>query len=188
MTRRNVKNTSGRKKTRSKVGKKTSSARTKNNRHIITATQKQLQKLAKRLPNRYYKPLKGNERIQQLKELDRSRKMYRQGKYYTRKKMNSFKTKPSRHVVDFQKCYGISVTSNLDKIERVTGVPVDVIEKILNKGRGAYYSSGSRPNQNAESWARARVASAILKRGAYRVDKHLFNEAGVNKIKGCRRN
>ena len=47
---------------------------------------------------------------------------------------------------------------------------------------GAYYSSGSRPNQNAHSWAYARLASTLMKSKAYRVDKHILDEAGV-KIK-----
>ena len=148
-------------------------------------TPKRLQKLANRLPDRYYKPLSHTEKIKQLKELETSREMYRQGKYYTRKPMRSFKGKVSKHVTDFQKCYGIPVSSNLNLIEKLTGVPVTVSSKILNKGRGAYYTSGSRPNQKAESWARARLASAILKRGAYRVDKHLFDKAGVTQIKKC---
>ena len=144
---------------------------------------KGLKKLAKRLPDRYFKPLSPKDQKKQLQQLDKSRKMYRQDKYHTRAKLASFKSRPSRHVVDFKKCYGISVTSDLGLIEKKTGVPIEVCSKILNKGRGAYYSSGSRPNQTAESWARARLASAILKRGAYRVDKHLFPESAV--IKKC---
>ena len=31
----------------------------------------------------------------------------------------------------------------------------------MKKGQGAYYSSGSRPNQSAHSWGYARLASAI---------------------------
>ena len=33
--------------------------------------------------------------------------------------------------------------------------------KIMKKGQGAYYSSGSRPSQTAHSWGIARLASAL---------------------------
>ena len=50
-------------------------------------------------------------------------------------------------------------------------VDLDVaLEKIVNNGRGAYYSSGSRPNQTAESWGLARLASAITGANACKVD------------------
>ena len=48
---------------------------------------------------------------------------------------------------------------------------------------GAFYSSGSRPNQSAQSWALARLASVILKHGAYKVDRHVLIENGCDKIK-----
>ena len=50
------------------------------------------------------------------------------------------------------------------------------IDKILAKGRGAYYSSGSRPNQTPESWARARLASVIMNGPARKVDIDIWNK------------
>ena len=44
------------------------------------------------------------------------------------------------------------------------------IEKILDK------RSGSRPNQTAESWARARLASVIMNGKAREVDKDIREE------------
>ena len=44
------------------------------------------------------------------------------------------------------------------------------IKQILNKGIAAFYSSGSRPNQTAISWGRARMASAITGGKAAAVD------------------
>ena len=35
-------------------------------------------------------------------------------------------------------------------------------KKIIDKGMGAYFSSGSRPNQNPTSWGLGRLASVIL--------------------------
>ena len=54
------------------------------------------------------------------------------------------------------------------------------LRKIVSKGMGAYYSSGSRPNQTAESWGIARLASAITGGKSAVVDYHLL-EKGCNK-------
>ena len=48
------------------------------------------------------------------------------------------------------------------------------MRKGVKRGRGAYFSNGSRPNQTPESWGRARLASFILKRGAYIKDKDIW--------------
>lgn len=91
-----------------------------------------------------------------------------------RPKVDSFKSKRSSHVVAFEKRYGykISNTSRIAKdIITKTG-----IEKILDKGRGAYYSGGSRPNQTPESWARARLASVIMGGKARQVDRDIWEK------------
>ena len=62
------------------------------------------------------------------------------------------------------------------ELAKKTKCSVDTLEKIANKGRGAYYSSGSRPNQTAESWAIARLASAITGGNSSIVDYHLLKE------------
>jgi hypothetical protein len=46
----------------------------------------------------------------------------------------------------------------------------------VKKGEGAYYSSGSRPNQTAQSWGYARLASAITGANASRVDYNILKE------------
>ncbi|ADX06405.1 hypothetical protein 162275902 [Organic Lake phycodnavirus 2] len=55
-----------------------------------------------------------------------------------------------------------------------TGCSRKILNKIVNKGMGAYYSSGSRPNQTAKSWGMARLASAITGGPASKVDAHLL--------------
>jgi hypothetical protein len=39
---------------------------------------------------------------------------------------------------------------------------------------GAYYSSGSRPNQTPMSWGRARLASVIMGGPSRRIDKDIW--------------
>tara|TARA_R100000805_G_C3601521_1_gene102193 strand:+ start:471 stop:881 length:411 start_codon:yes stop_codon:yes gene_type:complete len=83
-------------------------------------------------------------------------------------------SKRSSHVEKFEKKYGykISNTSRISKeIISKTG-----IDKILSKGRGAYYSQGSRPNTTPEQWARARLASVIMGGNARKVDKAIWEK------------
>ena len=47
---------------------------------------------------------------------------------------------------------------------------------IISKGRGAYYSSGSRPNQTADSWAYARLASVIMGGPARKSDQKIWDQ------------
>ena len=46
----------------------------------------------------------------------------------------------------------------------------------MDKGKGAYYSSGSRPNQTAHSWAYGRLASVILGGPARKIDKSIWEK------------
>ena len=41
------------------------------------------------------------------------------------------------------------------QIEKATGIPKKAFMEVVKKGKGAYYSSGSRPNQTAGSWGKA---------------------------------
>jgi hypothetical protein len=77
-----------------------------------------------------------------------------------------YKTKRSKHVVAFEEKYGKKITDDAFISKNI----------ILSKGRGAYYSSGSRPNVSAEQWARARLASVIMNGGARKVDIKIWNE------------
>jgi len=53
------------------------------------------------------------------------------------------------------------------------------MQKIVNKGEGAYFSSGSRPNQTAQSWGFARLASALTAGKSAAVDYTILEQ-------GCR--
>ena len=89
-----------------------------------------------------------------------------------RPKLDSFKSKRSSWAEKFEKKYGY-------KINQKTKIAKDIISmtginKILDKGRGAYYNGGSRPNQTAQSWALARLASVIMGGPARKVDKDIW--------------
>ena len=133
------------------------------------------------LPKHYFSGLSKKNTKEQLNELKKSQNLYKKGIYHQRKKMPSFKSKKSRHVIEFENKYCVNIT-NLKDVSKVTGLPISALNKVIKKGMGAYYSSGSRPNQNAHSWAYARLASTLLKHNSYRVDKHIIDEVG-GKIK-----
>jgi hypothetical protein len=91
-----------------------------------------------------------------------------------RPKVKSFKSKRSSHVVKFEKKYGTKITD--DKYISKNIISKTGIDKILDKGKGAYYSSGSRPNQTPQSWSRARLASVIMGGPARKVDKDIWEK------------
>lgn len=119
---------------------------------------------------------------QQTRELLRSRKMYTKGQYHTRRKIASFKSKPSGHIARAREIYKIDHIVPSKELSRKTGCSVSALQKIVKKGEGAYFSSGSRPNQTAQSWGYARLASAITSGKSAAVDFDIL-EKGCNHSK-----
>jgi hypothetical protein len=111
--------------------------------------------------------------------LRKSRKLYKQGQYFARPKVSSFHSKKSPHLENARKMYGLGPTDKIGataQLARKTQCSRKALSKILSKGRGAYYSSGSRPNQTAESWAIARLASSLTGGNAAAVDYTILEE------------
>lgn len=136
----------------------------------------------KYLPRR----LSTKDRKRQLRQLKISRDAYKKHIYITRSKVKSYKSKKSQHLLRAQKIYklkNISVNANLSK---KTGCSVKALNKIVNKGRGAYFSSGSRPNQSAESWGLARLASSITGGKAAAVDYSILEQGCSNQSKALK--
>ena len=136
------------------------------------------------IPNRYVpKNLSSKDKKIQLKMLKKSRRMYKSKQYFTRKKVASFKNKKSSHIQRAQKIYGIkNVTPNQELVKK-TGCSLNTLNKIVKKGEGAYFSSGSRPNQTAQSWGLARLASSITGGNAAVVDYHILKDGCDHKKK-----
>lgn len=129
------------------------------------------------IPVRYLpKFLTQKDRIQQRCQLKRSRAAYKKGKYLSRKKVKSFKSKKSDHISRAEKIYSIK-NLKLDKnLAKRTRCKLKGLKQIMKKGQGAYYSSGSRPNQTAHSWGYARLASSITGGKASAIDNHILEE------------
>ena len=137
--------------------------------------------MSKKITLRYLpKKLTKHDRDKQAKMLLKSRKLYKKGEYYTRKPVKSFKSKPSKHVAKAIKTYKIDKISPR-ALAKPTKCSKKSLEQIVKKGEGAYYSSGSRPNQTAQSWGIARLASAVTAGKAAAVDYAILK-------KGCKPN
>lgn len=117
---------------------------------------------------------KDRQRVQSY--LRKSRRLYKKGVYYTRPTISSFHSKPSKHVAKALKKYHLKTMKPNREMVRKTGCSLKALKKIVNKGEGAYYSSGSRPNQTPQSWGYARLASALTGGPALKVDYKILEE------------
>lgn len=127
------------------------------------------------------KRLTRKDRKRQGRELMRSRRLYKKGIYHSRPKVTSFKSKKSDYITKAEKLYNVDKIGPTNELAKATGCSKKALAKIINKGAGAYYSSGSRPNQSAQSWGIARLASSITGGKAAAVDYNILEE-------GCKPN
>jgi len=136
-----------------------------------------------KVPIKYIpKRLTKKDKKKQKNELLKSRKRYKKKKYYTRKKLKSFKNKVSPHILKARKLYKVEKIKPNSKLEKQTGCSLKGLRQLVKKGQGAYYSSGSRPNQTGHSWGYARMASSITGGKAAAVDFHILKkECNKNK-------
>ena len=132
-------------------------------------------------PKRYTAGLNRKDKKKQMRSLNRSRKAYKtkkgKDKYYKRPKLKSFKEKKSSWTTKFKKKYPEAKT--ITQIAKATGIPRKALVEVKKKGMGAYYSSGSRPNQTPHSWGMARMYSYILGGPTRKIDKHITEKYNV---------
>lgn len=108
--------------------------------------------------------------------LKKSRKLYKRGHYYMRKKLDSFHSKPSSHITTARNMYKVDKIAPNNALAKATGCSINALRKIVKKGEGAYFSSGSRPNQTPQSWGYARLASAVTGGKSAAVDFKILEE------------
>ena len=134
------------------------------------------------VPIRYVpKGITRKDKQKQIKMILKSKNLYKKNKYYTRKKISSYKNKKSNHVLNAYKIYNIKNIIPNKELSQKTGCKISALNQIVKKGEGAYYSSGSRPNQTPQSWGLARLASSITSGKAAAIDYDIIN-------KGCNHN
>ena len=136
------------------------------------------------VPMRYLpKMLDDKDKKKQAKMLAKSREQYKKGVYYTREKLESFKNKGSPHILNARKIYKVDNIAPTKELALKTGCKIEALIRIVKKGEGAYFSSGSRPNQTAQSWGFARLASALTSGKAAAVDYKIISEGCDHKKK-----
>ena len=137
-----------------------------------------------KVPRRYLPSLNEIKDMQkQVKMLMKSRKQYKKGKFFTRKKIKSYKSKTSNHITDARKIYGIENVAPNKELAKKTGCSLSALKQIVRKGQGAYFSSGSRPNQTSQSWGLARLASSITAGKSAAVDYDILEKGCDHKKK-----
>lgn len=135
------------------------------------------------IPIRYLpNSLSKKDKKKQKNMLLKSRKMYKQNKYFTRNKLKSYKNKKSSHIEDARRIYKLKTITPNKVLSLATGCSVSSLKKIVKKGEGAYFSSGSRPNQTAQSWGLARLASSVTGGKSAAVDFDILDK-GCNHTK-----
>jgi len=114
------------------------------------------------VPDRYIpKYLSKTEQRRQKQNLIQSRKLYKNKKYINRHHLKTYKHRSSKHIKRVYEMYGLDSLKPTLQMAKKTGCSQSTLKKIVRKGEGAYYSSGSRPNQTPQSWGYARLGSAI---------------------------
>ena len=131
------------------------------------------------LPIRYVpKKITRKDKQKQINMLIKSKKLYKKHKYYTRKNISSYKNIKSKHLLNAHKIYNIKNITPNKELSLKTGCKISALKQIIKKGEGAYYSSGSRPNQTPQSWGLARLASSLTSGKSAAVDYDIIK-------KGC---
>lgn len=139
------------------------------------------------VPMRYVpKNLSKRDKTMAKKELKASRKLYKKGLYHTRKHVKSFHSQESKHIRRAREIYGIDNILPNPLLAKKTGCSVPALLEIVKKGEGAYFSSGSRPNQSAQSWGYARLASAVTGGKASAVDYSILSQGCTKKSKALK--
>jgi len=137
-----------------------------------------------KFPIRYVpKKITGKDKQKQINMLIKSKKLYKKHKYYTRKNISSYKNIKSKHIINARKIYNIKNVIPNKELSLKTGCKIQALKQIVKKGEGAYYSSGSRPNQTPQSWGLARLASAITSGKAAAVDYDIIKKGCNHKKK-----
>ena len=142
----------------------------------------------KKYPKRYIpKSLSEKDKKKQKKQLDKSTADYKKGKLTERKKLKSFKSKKSGYVEEVKEKTGLpmNVEKLADKFSRTEKRKKELIKgmnEVIDKGKGAYYSSGSRPNQTPDSWGKGRLASVLVGGPSRKIDKNIVDKYNIPKI------
>jgi hypothetical protein len=134
------------------------------------------------IPQKYIPNYLSQEDKQKAKEnILESRKAYKEGRYINRVQLKTAKTRKSNYTTEFKRKYGDLNKDEIIKLLESKGATNanEAINQILSKGKGAYYSGGSRPLQTAFSWAWARLYSVLLGGKSREVDLEIVKKYNI---------
>ena len=137
-------------------------------------------KKERKIPKQYTAGLSPSDKKKQIKSIRESRELYKKGQFKDRPKLGSGKTKRSSHVIKFEKMYGTKISDKQYIVKNL--ISEKGREQIIQKGKAAYYSSGSRKNVNAFQWSLSRLASVLTFGPSLKVDKDIVLKYGKGKF------
>lgn len=129
----------------------------------------------RKIPSRYLpKSLTPSDRRKQLRSIREKR---------DRPQVSSFKSKRSNWTRMANSYFGDGNTSKIDMAKILSKGNkkrqkelMKGFDEIFKKGEGAYYSSGSRPNQTPQSWAYGRLFSVLFGGKSRNIDKNIVEK------------
>ena len=136
-------------------------------------------------PERYFSGLTKEETKKRLERMKKGTKMSHKDPDAYRDFETDFrdgvriKTRPSRYTKQWEKYFPNA--KSLRQKSRKTGVPLNILEKVNEKGMAAW-RTGHRPGANIHQWGYARVHSFLVKgKTFYTTDRKLALRAMKNK-------
>jgi hypothetical protein len=124
------------------------------------------------------------------KNIKATKKAYEEGNITKAQSIADKRPKTKATPVDSKFTDELKKIYNIDEIpstpskefEKLTGLGIKYQRDIINRGKAAYLTAGSRPNQNSFSWSRARLYAFIVKaiknkdKEKINQDNDIFNE------------
>ena len=133
-------------------------------------------------PAKYFTGLSPEKKKQRMKRIiEGSKSKSSDPKAYRPFKTDKgVKVKTSKYTTAFKKLF--PGATSLKAKSKVTGVPMDIIQEVYDKGLSAW-RTGHRPGASQQAWGYARVHSFLMKGCTfYTADKYLVNKA-IKKMK-----
>lgn len=94
-------------------------------------------------------------------------------------------TKPSQYTVRWLAAFPYA--TSLETQSEVSGVPVDVLQRVYNKGLAAWRGGHHRPGASQHAWAMARVYSFLTKGKTFYFPDHKLVEEAMQRSERARK-
>ena len=127
----------------------------------------------KKYPDKYIpKSLSKYQKEKQIKSIEKG---------VDRPRLEGVKTRRSKWTVKADKYF--KGDTSINNIAKVLNVKKKGLNDIIQKGEGAYYSAGSRPNVTARQWGLARLFSVLFGGPSRRIDKAIVEKYSIPLLK-----